>query len=478
MYRKVNPNSNPTGESRVGLAATREIAALDFLLGIPMESERDIVLAGLEAERHVSPDDENADEEKVEIVAAMVQSDMRIFNVKNAEMKRREQIELETGVLERPSDLETSSKDGGIAIPVGTDDDNIDLGNIKKSVHSGTAPASVSISTHGLSTNSAPTFIPGRRLDGHEAVLICIPTEASGTEKKTRYRTVALKAAEREWEQKNLQFGNKRKQGLLDGRIFFSGQSSYPLGVFSVIKYDPKNEEEIRRRQRLEAQGKGGAEFIMETRDWRGVSYRQLLPRKNKQKNTAFSQILERRQKRSQRQYEKYQNYIEEQKLEGRMEGNRHHEISSGAPDWFTSSDDDLDLLDGSGRNMRANPIKKRRGTQPHLSTEDEESEDDVIVSMKSMPEGRDFDSADDDDDDDIDSMSSSLSEELTYKVGYLDDPEIRMGKHRTNYLGDSATGCIVSSIIHYVSPYFKNGHELLGAIYSSHCRIYFTIHR
>jgi len=449
MYRKVNPNTNLNGESRVGLAATREIAALDFLLGIPMESERDIVLAGLEAERHVSLDDGNADEEKVEIVAAMVQSDLRIFNVKNAEMKRREQIELETGVLERPSDLETSSKDGGISIPIGADDDDIDLGNFKKSVHSGSAPA-LSISTHGLNTNNAPTFIPGRRLDGHEAVVICIPTEASGTEKKTRYRTVALKAAEREWEQRNLQFGKKRKQGLLDGRIFFSGQSSYPLGVFSVIKYDPKNEEEIRRRQRLEAQGKGGAEFIMETRDWRGVSYRQLLPRKIKQKNTAFNQMLERRQIRSQRQFDKYQDYIEEQKLEGCMEGNRHYEISSGAPDWFSSSDDESGLLDGSGRNIRTNPIKKRRGTQPHLTTEDEESEDDVIVSLKSMPEGRDFDSADDDD---IDSISSSSSEELTYKVGYLDDPEIRMGKHRTNYLGDSATGCIVSSIIHYVSP-------------------------
>ena len=127
--------------------------------------------------------------------------------------------------------------------------------------------------------------------------------------------------------------------------------------------------------------------------------------------------------------------------------------------------------MDASGRNSRSkNPIKKRRGTQPHLTTEDEESEDDVNLSLKSMPEGRDFDSAADDDD--IDSISScSSGESLTYKVGYLDDPEIRMGKHRTNYLGDSATGCIVSSNTLSESVVLKYCNDLLGTFHHSYFR-------
>ena len=55
--------------------------------------------------------------------------------------------------------------------------------------------------------------------------------------------------------------------------------------------------------------------------------------------------------------------------------------------------------------------------------------------------------------DDGSDVSSSSSEESTTYEPGYLDDPEMKKGKHRTAMVGDKVTGCVVSSIIHYVSP-------------------------
>jgi len=46
------------------------------------------------------------------------------------------------------------------------------------------------------------------------------------------------------------------------------------------LRYEPKKEEAARRRQKLEARGGGGTVFFgfSEKRDWRGISYRALLP--------------------------------------------------------------------------------------------------------------------------------------------------------------------------------------------------------
>lgn len=398
MYRK----QGKQGESSW---ATREIAALDFLLNIPLQGERDIVLTGLEAERdldtsgpmdldqsHGSRNDESVNQDSYDRNQgfkrkggwwdSIVKSDSRIYSVEDRRLKQKKQLELETGLLERPDDVEITAS---------------------------------SFINNGSSAQIEPaaiaTFIPGRRLDGHEATRVHIPREALETELKTRHRTVARKAAEIEWEK------NMRGTGLQEGRIFFSSANSYPIQVFSVIKYDPKNEEEIRRRQKLEALGGGGTQFVLPSRDWRGVSYRALLPRRDK-KNKAFNRQLEKRIESL------TSRYMERMNLKENVDG--YH------GDYDHSSSDDEQSF-------------------PKLSMSGEESEDEVISVVKERVRDADEDVESINDDDTV--SSSSSDESSTYEPGFLDDPDIKKGKHRTAMVGDKVTGCIVSSIIHYVRP-------------------------
>jgi hypothetical protein len=385
MYRK----QGKQGESSW---STREIAALDFLLNIPLQGERDIVLSGLRAERELvtthqleldrsqgSAVDDVINEVKQDTKEginrkggwwdSLVKDDSRFYSVEDQRLKEKKQLELETGLLERPNDVEVS----------------------------------------------AANFIPGRRLDGHEATRVHIPREALETELKTRHRTVARKAAEIEWEK------SMKGTGLHESRIFFSSANSYPIQVFSIIKYDPKNEEEIRRRQKLEALGGGGTQFVLPSRDWRGVSYRALLPRREK-KNKAFTRKLE---KRKQVLIKRYLDRVH---------------FKDGGVDGYHG---DYDLSSS-----------EEEQSFPKLLMSGDESEDEV----SSLQEERIRDT----DDDDVESIlneeyddisSSSSDESSTYEPGFLDDPDIKKGKHRTAMVGDKVTGCIVSSIIHYVRP-------------------------
>lgn len=181
--------------------ATREIAALDFLLGIPLEAEQEIVLNGIEEDRkNLTPRGDNGGWWET-----ITGKDSRL---EDERIKQREQLELEMDLLERPDDMDA---------PV-----------------TQTATASRPSSANRASAESKPisSFIPGRKLDGHEATRINIPREAAETELKTTFRTVARRAAEKEWERKSC-----TNTGLLDGRIFFSQDSGYPIGVFSVTRY-------------------------------------------------------------------------------------------------------------------------------------------------------------------------------------------------------------------------------------------------
>ena len=83
-------------------------------------------------------------------------------------------------------------------------------------------------------------------------------------------------------------------QGLLDSRAFLSCGASYPAAVFSVIKYEPNKERQARLRKKLLERGGGGTQFAMPPRDWRGISYRALLPRVHK-KNRGFKRTLRQR---------------------------------------------------------------------------------------------------------------------------------------------------------------------------------------
>jgi len=184
----------------------------------------------------------------------------------------------------------------------------------------------------------------GRRLEGDTAIKVQIPQ--SGESKSTRQRFIARQAQIREWECQVV------AQDILGrGRIFFSARDAYPVSVFSVIKYEPKREEAARRRQKLEARGGGGTQFVVPERDWRGTSYRALLPRVER-KHKGFNRFLE----------------------------------------------------------------------------NDPAQQDDSSDSS-------------DEEDDDI------------YVPGFLDDPEMRQGRHRHVMIGDRVSGCIVSSTIQFVKP-------------------------
>lgn len=254
-YRKAAPNGGSSN-------ATREIAALDFLLNIPLEAEQEIVRSGLEAERksgltfggdsyrHDRSHSIDDDEEKVELDLLkhlnyennqntkvtggdgstwwkpMVEKNKEFFAAEEERTKMREQLELETGILEAPDGSEALSalEEGKLKLQQFPDDTN-------KSLVAVPFPRE---SMYGERT----TFAPGRRLDGFEATLVKIPVEEAQTELKTTMRTVVRKAAVREWERKMVSSppatsnrGNQDNQCLLDGRIFFSGKLLISLSL-------------------------------------------------------------------------------------------------------------------------------------------------------------------------------------------------------------------------------------------------------
>jgi hypothetical protein len=132
---------------------------------------------------------------------------------------------------------------------------------------------------------------PGRRLDGDDATRVQIPL--SGVlESKTRQRSIARQADVREWERRVAHGLDVGVEPLLDNRVFFSASGGYPMETFSIIRYEPKREEAARRQQKLEELGGGGSSFVIPERDWRGTSYRALLPRVEK-KNKSFNLLFE-----------------------------------------------------------------------------------------------------------------------------------------------------------------------------------------
>ncbi|CAM9215945.1 unnamed protein product [Phaeothamnion confervicola] len=93
---------------------------------------------------------------------------------------------------------------------------------------------------------------PGRRLPGASATLVRVPAAF-------RHRMSRLPghhaAVVRQWEEgltRQRSGGGAAGEdgGLMEGRIFFCGSKGYPLAVLSVIRYEPKEEEARRRRQR------------------------------------------------------------------------------------------------------------------------------------------------------------------------------------------------------------------------------------
>ena len=171
----------------------------------------------------------------------LILKDKRFFSAANQQQARLKQLEMEERDLECPDDY----------------DEKV---NISKRV----------VSTPTNSYGAAG--VPGRRLGGRESIRLEMPKEF-----RTRplpIRAVARHAALREWEMSvawhgvQSPYGDSTKRAILDGRVFFSGKLSYPMSVFSCIKYEPQKEEAARRRKKLEELGGGGTQFVLPERDW------------------------------------------------------------------------------------------------------------------------------------------------------------------------------------------------------------------
>lgn len=436
------------------LWATREIAALDFLMNVPLGSEKDIVRAGLSGGRwnrhqhtkhHKEPpptagtetegnelDFSTIEEEGKQLAVGhatnntvrslrnfdiiprnsedeggrlsdaataltgtessiihtshhtdmagggswwdrLVRNDKRFFSAANQQARRREQLELEEKELERPTESPSfammNSSGGGNA-----------GGN------NGVSFADNNIALTSTPNSRTSAGVPGRRLDGRDAITITVPEEFRARPNPSR--TVARKAAVREWEIRVAYGGggshsnSTPRKALLDGRCFFATKKSYPVAVFSTIKYEPKKEETLRRRRMLEEMGGGGTHFVLPERDWRGISYRALLPQDNKQhdKALAFNRLLG-------------SNTSPTEKMKRRR--------------------------------------KKKKSSSPYDNTS----------------------SSSDEDNNDTSSVSSSGSEDPGYPLGFLDDPEMRFGRNKNVLMGDKITGPMISSTIQFVKP-------------------------
>jgi hypothetical protein len=233
----------------------REIAALEFLLGIPMEAERGIVHEGWLKQQEPPPHTHTREE-----ISSSSHHGRWWEKWVNKDISRQSRIEEEE--LEQPHELEETNA-------------------VYKEKQVQETRQQVAPMVHA----------PGRRLEGDEAIRIQIPLKVNTI---TRQKHIAIMAATREWEREvahgidrssvtktkstNPKNSKKAHPPMLDGRMFFSASGSYPHAVFSIIRYEPKKEEAARRRQKLEARGGGGSQFIMPNRDWRGISYRTLLP--------------------------------------------------------------------------------------------------------------------------------------------------------------------------------------------------------
>lgn len=257
---------------------TRDIAALDFMLGIPLQAEAEIVHSGwLLQQQHESHDggggNNNNNSEHTSSHPEYKTSHEALLEPPSVSTGRwwekwvnagelalqGQQIAAEAAELERPNHTEKGGTGGGASTP------NRNRGVV------------------------VPAYAPGRRLEGDEAVRIQIPLT---TDTVTRQKYIARQAALREWELGTAHGLNTNNPPMLDGRVFFSAAGSYPVSVFSLLRYEPKKEEAALRRQKLEARGGGGTQFVMPARDWRGISYRALLPRRVEKKNRFFNRFL------------------------------------------------------------------------------------------------------------------------------------------------------------------------------------------
>ena len=377
-----------TGENK---SVTRDLAALDFLLGIPLAAESNIVQEGWILQRQQQQEDATRDRHYPLQIDKDASSSA--FSTHYPESEKAAAVSTGTWwskYVQSIADplLATGSIDENGAprgtAPLASNDEELER---PQATQISETPMERSATAHSGSV-MFPAYTPGRRLDGDPAVQIKIPVAAVKVTQRTMQKTIARTAAIREWERQTAH-GLADHPPLLDGRLFFSASGGYPTSVFSVIRYEPKREEAEFRRKKLESLGGGGSQFVMPVRDWRGISYRVLLPRKKvKEHNTSHF--------------------------------NRFVRSRGGGS---TASDDSKQASDIDDADLANNSV-------------------DASADGKDEMEG---------DESSVLSISDDESDE--YVPGILDDPKMILGRHRNLMIGDHITGPIVSSTIQFVKP-------------------------
>ncbi|KAL3822797.1 hypothetical protein ACHAXA_005962 [Cyclostephanos tholiformis] len=247
-------DNNDANDGQSFLWATREMAALDFLTNVPLGAERDIVRVGLSGGCVAGHRHPRRQGDRIE--------------------RRRQGRGRHPPIKDAPDGID---EDDEVGESVEVDMPAPPIGSIVEGEGAG----------YFGKRSSSDWGGGGRWWD--KLVL-----------KDKRFFSAAnQQAAVREWEIR-VTYGNGGGKGrggggrggaLLDGRVFFATRMSYPVAVFSTIKYEPKKEETLRRRKQLEELGGGGTQFVLPERDWRGISYRALLPQKERQ-NRAFNRLI------------------------------------------------------------------------------------------------------------------------------------------------------------------------------------------
>ena len=245
---------------------TREIAVLDFLLGIPLAAEEAIVQQGWALQQKVELEQRGRRHED--------EYDLYIHEDTHASIPRDVVV---TSEAEASKDTTRMGRwwEQSHNPPPKQNQEHLDESELEQPEPServmiqNTGKENAPDADNGNSNsnrNVVSAYAPGRRLQGDDAVRIQIPLT---TKTLTKQKMIARQAALREWELQTSHGLNHNKKNvlqhppLLDGRLFFSASGSYPMSVFSLIRYEPKKEEMQQLRQKLEALGGGGSQFVM-----------------------------------------------------------------------------------------------------------------------------------------------------------------------------------------------------------------------
>jgi hypothetical protein len=232
---------------------TRHLAALNFLLNVPMVKEQGIVQSGIENAKKMQQAEESEG-----------------MDENNVGSENRNQTEDDTHVLrDNLSQTYTGYKD---------EQENDLTDQSRMNIHHSSHLASDEF----LMLNS-PLEAAGKKLSGPHSIIARYPPSI-------RYKLATENSGPKQWEESLLHIKDStvaigsttpnnanQESSILDNRIFFSRARSYPTMVYSIIKFDAKEERLRKEKLRgVDDQQKALKVYELPHRDWRGFSYKPL----------------------------------------------------------------------------------------------------------------------------------------------------------------------------------------------------------